>query len=356
MDRGRHSRATHTVVTAYQVWQEAVRSGIAEPELRALTGLDPAGLTDFTSRLPAAQLFAVWAAVIRRLDDPAFPLRVADGAARDARSAVFYLAAACATVREAILRSVDCATSWTTAYTLSARSTPGGGLAIVLDGLDPGDLGARCEAEFQLADFITGIRTELQPGYTPLHVRFAHRAPPDARAHHAWFGPGLEFGAPRTEVVYDPAMLDRPIGTARPGLADVLAKHLADLRMTDAPPSYRDRAWQWLAAHTGDRATVAVAARALAISERTLHRRLAEEGTSFRELNDEVRHELAVHLVRTTSRPVREIATTVGFADPRSFQRAYSRWTGTTPGRDRQLQDPQLQDPQLQDKVPARNA
>jgi transcriptional regulator GlxA family with amidase domain len=76
-------------------------------------------------------------------------------------------------------------------------------------------------------------------------------------------------------------------------------------------------------------------ARALVISERTLHRRLAAEATTFREQREAVRRELAVDLVRTSPRPFKEIATLAGFADPRAFHRAYLRWTGTTPGQDR---------------------
>jgi AraC-like DNA-binding protein len=337
MDSSRH--ATHTVVTVHQIWREAVRRGIGDAELRALTGMDPAELTDFARRIPADQVFAVWEAVIRRLDDPAFPLRVADAAAHDAHSAVYLLAASCPKVRDGIASSVGNARAWTTAYSLAVYDTGHGGMTIVLDGLDPGRLGERCEAEFQLADFVRGVRGAVDAAFVPQRVSFAHPAPPGARAHEEYFGPGLEFGADHTELELPAEVLDLPIPTAHPGLAKVLAGHVAGLRVPDVPeaPSHRVRVRRWLAAQitAGEATGAACAARALLISERTLHRRLAAEGTTFREQREAVRRELAIDLVRTSPRPLKEIATLTGFADPRAFHRAYVRWTGTTPGQDR---------------------
>ncbi|MEN3361529.1 MAG: hypothetical protein V7637_5511 [Mycobacteriales bacterium] len=341
MDRSRHGAASHTVVTAHQVCQEALRSGVGPAELRMLTGLDPAELTDFSRRLPADRLFAVWEAVMRRVDDPGFPIRAARSAALDARSAVYYLAAASATVRAAVTTSVANVSAWTTAYTISAVHRPGrllGGLSLVLDGLDPGRLGARCEAEFQVADILASLRGEVGDAVTPPRVAFAHPAPRDTGTHRGYFGPGLAFDAPHTEIVLPAEVLDLPVSTAQPGLAGVLADHVAGLRAAhDMPATYALQIREWLLDRlvAGEPGTAGAAARALTVSERTLHRRLAAEATTFRAVCEATRRQFAVDLVRRSPRAVKEIASLVGFADSRSFHRAYLRWTGTTPGRDR---------------------
>jgi AraC-like DNA-binding protein len=340
MDRSRHGAATHTVVTVHQVFREAIRSGMGRPELRASTGLDPDQLTDFSRRLPAQRLFAAWETVMCRLDDPGFPMRVARNAALDARSAVYYLAAASADVREGITLSVANVSAWTTAYTISATRRPGttGGMSLVLDGLDRDRLGARCEAEFQIADFLTSIRVAAGDAFYPCGVTFAHPAPPDAGAHRDFFGPGLVFDAPHTEMVLPADVLDLPIDSAQPGLAGVLAEHVAGLRAAhDVPASYGLQVREWLLDRFrgGESCTATAAARALTLSERTLHRRLAAEGTTFRRVCETTRRQVAVELVRSSPRGLKEIASLAGFADPRSFHRAYLRWTGTTPGRDR---------------------
>ncbi|MCB9697640.1 MAG: helix-turn-helix transcriptional regulator [Alphaproteobacteria bacterium] len=72
-------------------------------------------------------------------------------------------------------------------------------------------------------------------------------------------------------------------------------------------------------------------ARRLAVSTRTLQRRLREEGTSFKEVVDTTREGLARHYLGRTQLSASEIAFLLGFEEPNSFFRAVQRWTGTTP-------------------------
>lgn len=79
--------------------------------------------------------------------------------------------------------------------------------------------------------------------------------------------------------------------------------------------------------------TIASVARHLAMSERTLRRRLAEENTSFRDLADEVHRMLAEELLATGALSVDDVALRLGYAEATSFIAAFKRWTGTTPAR-----------------------
>ena len=69
----------------------------------------------------------------------------------------------------------------------------------------------------------------------------------------------------------------------------------------------------------------------MGLSARTLSRRLVEEGTSFRGIQDEVRHQLAVALLADASVSIAEIAFFLGYAEPAPFHRSFKRWAGTTP-------------------------
>jgi len=72
-------------------------------------------------------------------------------------------------------------------------------------------------------------------------------------------------------------------------------------------------------------------ARDLHISVRTLRRRLAEDGTSYRELRDEVREALAEELLATGALSVSDVAIRLGYAEATSFIAAFRRWKGMTP-------------------------
>jgi AraC-like DNA-binding protein len=77
------------------------------------------------------------------------------------------------------------------------------------------------------------------------------------------------------------------------------------------------------------------AARALGTSVRSLHRRLAAEGTSFRAVEADVKRALANELLARPGASLDRIAAAVGFATASAFIRAYKRWTGRTPVRAR---------------------
>lgn len=73
-----------------------------------------------------------------------------------------------------------------------------------------------------------------------------------------------------------------------------------------------------------------VAAR-LNLSPRTLHRRLEEEGSSFRAIKDALRRDLALSRLTKTAAPIAQIAADLGYADPSAFYRAFIEWTGMAP-------------------------
>jgi len=70
---------------------------------------------------------------------------------------------------------------------------------------------------------------------------------------------------------------------------------------------------------------------AIGIHERTLHRRLRSEGTTFRQELDLVRESLSLQLLQSSSLPICDIASTLGYADSSGFIRAFHRWTGDSP-------------------------
>jgi AraC-like DNA-binding protein len=79
------------------------------------------------------------------------------------------------------------------------------------------------------------------------------------------------------------------------------------------------------------RASAASVARALALSARTLSRRLSEEGTTFAEVVDELRYSLALQYLKEPGFTSAQIAWFLGYESPTSFNHAFRRWTGRSP-------------------------
>jgi AraC-like DNA-binding protein len=77
-------------------------------------------------------------------------------------------------------------------------------------------------------------------------------------------------------------------------------------------------------------------AQALHLSVRTLYRRLEAEHTSFQQVKDEVRRDVAIDRLTNGREPVSQIAVELGFGDTSSFHRAFRAWTGMTPNAYRQ--------------------
>ena len=88
-----------------------------------------------------------------------------------------------------------------------------------------------------------------------------------------------------------------------------------------------------LSAHRTDLRSGESVASALNLSLRTLHRRLAEEGTFLQQVKNEVRRDQAAERLVRTSRSIKQIARDVGFRNEKSFMRAFRQWMGESPAQ-----------------------
>ena len=84
--------------------------------------------------------------------------------------------------------------------------------------------------------------------------------------------------------------------------------------------------------------SIGIVARRLAMSPRTLQRRLSEEGTSFEILREEMRKQTAEIFLADRTLSVGEVAFLLGFSEPGAFHRAFKRWHNTTPDAFRKQQ------------------
>ncbi|HYR83066.1 MAG TPA: AraC family transcriptional regulator [Terriglobia bacterium] len=203
----------------------------------------------------------------------------------------------------------------------------------------PGGLAApRQSAEFILAAWVRAGRVATNMDWAPVEVRFAHQQPPDALDHARFFRAPIRFSTGENTLVCAAALLDTPGARSDPALLTVLDRYAANL-LAEAPAgsTFADRARAALVEEMrgGEPRASKVAAR-LKMSVRSLNRHLAGEGTTYRELLDQLRKELAARHLGDARVSIAEVAFLLGFSELSAFYRAFHRWTGQTPAEFRQ--------------------
>lgn len=165
----------------------------------------------------------------------------------------------------------------------------------------------------------------------PLAVRVEHAAPGyrGLYPHHVLARP--EFAAASTEVVVDSAALDRPLAFPDRRTRRRCEAYCTEVMRRRTQPSLVVAVRDHIRANLAE-ASLEAAAGAVRMSSRTLRRRLAEHGLTFRGLLDEAREARARDLLHRGV-PTVEVASRVGYTEPSAFIHAFRRWTGTTPGR-----------------------
>lgn len=147
----------------------------------------------------------------------------------------------------------------------------------------------------------------------------------------------MVFSKPRTRLCFHKELLDRPLRQADPQTVRLLTETTErQLQALEAETSLVGAARALLVDHIASPPKLTEAARALNLSSRGLRRKLAEAGTSYQKLMDEVRLRLATRMLTETATPIATVADELGFANASDFARAFKRWSGRPPSALRQ--------------------
>ena len=190
-------------------------------------------------------------------------------------------------------------------------------------------------SEFALAVALKLAQDSTGADITPLRVCFAHPAPDDISEHRRFFHGRVRFATGSSSMSLSAADAARPMRDADVALAGIIRRRL-EYALEDQDRSSAGatstRVRRLLVEHLGQSAlTLDAVAVALAVSRRTLTRRLAEEGASFSHIFDEVRRDFALALLQDRSLSIGDIAFFLQYSEPAAFHRSFRRWTGRTP-------------------------
>jgi len=174
--------------------------------------------------------------------------------------------------------------------------------------------------------------------WSPTSVQFSHVRPTDTAPFRRVFRTRLRFDAEACGVVFKSSCLERPIAGTDPALRRLLSRAIARSVEHAAMP-FAEQVECALPGFVLNGATSADdVARFFGIHQRTMRKRLRENGTQLQTLIDRTRYGLARQLLRDTELPVMKIAAALHYSDPNVFSRAFRNWAGASP---RQWRDQQ---------------
>jgi AraC-like DNA-binding protein len=298
-----------------------------------------APVADIVDELPYPDLVALCEDVALRLGDPYVGLSIASALEPGAYGVFEYVAASAATVGDAVELLVE---FQPLASELAQTRVVRDGDRIAFEHwIDhPSASASPQHNEFTLAAYLRlgWLRLGFRPRF--LEVHFMHdRQERRARLEETFQAP-IVFGAPRNALVMNAALLARPMVLADPRLFEILRERaeqdLQRMQLLTTVAGSLSAIYRELLVSAPHQANADEAARRMHTSVRSLHRRLAEEGTSFREVESGVKRVLANEYLRDSTQSVDRVAMLLGFANASAFIRAYKRWTGNTPHQSRQ--------------------
>jgi AraC-like DNA-binding protein len=311
------------------------RAGVKRDALMGAAGLELDRLEDIATGFTFSELVALEEKALDLTRDEGLGLRLAEQSSEAAFDVVAHLATHAPTLRDAVALCTQFQRLLMdgTAVTLTERAEA----AVVRVEFPRSTLRAdRMLAEFAIGGFVRMIRSFTVHDVVLRAVSFEHPRPAHARAYTRVFGGAERFSQPLTGVEIDRELLDRRQLHHHPELHSVLHREAANKleRLSSGSESAADRIKQYLMSVPPKRMPdMDGVARALGISARSLRRRLADEGVSYKAIVQSVLETRAEQMLSDPNRSIQETANEMGFSDPSAFQRAFKRWKGMTPGQ-----------------------
>ncbi|MGF6889428.1 AraC-like DNA-binding protein [Nocardia sp. GAS34] len=322
---------TDSVLLPQSVMRRAVEAGAEAQRLARDCDFPDWAMTGDDVRVPSGHYLRMWEVVEHSLGDADAAVRVAERYVVGEVGLYDYLFTTAPTLGAGLAICGPYVGAISTNFRFEPGPETEQEISFDVTMINGGGRGKDLAMQWALAAIFTRTRLVTKAQVNPIRVAFRQPAPRSHAGMVEVFGTStIDFGAPADAVTFHTADLDLPLDTADPRLAAILQQYAATL---PAPPpratTWSDRLALALAsALDADSATLDHVARRLAMSSRTLQRRLAEDGTTWRAELDRARHkryELATAAGRLTRA---EQAELLCYDDLRSARRAVKRWAG----------------------------
>lgn len=275
----------------------------------------------------------LWQDLLRRADEhlgeAAIGLRIGEGIGPRHFGVVGYAALACATLGDALQRLER---FHGLVYDLNPATLSVSGAQLLLEwGTEHSRPGQRVD-ETGVAALVHLARQLCGQPLAPTEVRFVNPAPQDVTPYTEFFGCPVRFDCSHTRLALPLEYLQLSLRQADPALLALLDAQAEGFLRQRADNSLTSTCQQALIPllREGHTSLAALAGR-LHRSPRSLQRHLQPDGSSFQQLLDDTRRQLAKGYLRDPHLPLGEIAALLGFSEQSAFSRAFRNWHGSSP-------------------------
>jgi AraC-like DNA-binding protein len=196
---------------------------------------------------------------------------------------------------------------------------------------EPGMPGIKQTSDGAVAGILNILGELCGPDFKASEAWFAHERPDDAAPYRKIMRTHVEFGTDAYALVFSSSWLGRALPPSEQALVSLLQDKIAEQDRLTARSFPAQVQAVMRTALTFDQVTADRLAAMFDMHVRTFRRRLSEHGTSHQQLLDDTRLSFACQLLEEDRRSLPQIAELLGYAEMRSFIRAFKRWSGTTP-------------------------
>ncbi len=316
---------------ALDLMMQIARSYKLDPiPLLEASGINLAAVTDPNKRIPYDRVQAFYDRVSELIADPNFGLRCEQFWHPTQMGALGYAWMTSSTLRSAFERLVRFIKVLNDYSTIELKETSKS-LSLMISVPNKAEVAA-FRIDGAMAMLLAMVQSNAGEEFHPHSLKITHPEPEDARQFYSLFQCPITFGAKFNSFTISTADADAPRSCSNTQLAllhdQLLIKYLADLEKGNVVERTKASIIDnLLSGNISD----AIVARSLQMSERTLQRRLREFSTTFKNILNEVREDLANSYIRDSKLTLTEISYMLGFAEMSTFSRAFKRWTGQSP-------------------------
>jgi len=322
---------TNLASSSLTVWRALESYGVDPAPLFEQAGLDPQKLYDPNARYLDSRLYKLWCLAEETTGDPYLGLKVASFWHPSAANALGYSWLASATLKDALERTVRYFRMITDKEQLSFTESDEDYRLIIENPISDYPT-ANEDLDASFAILVHLCRTCYGEAFHPLRISMSRPPLPDPEPFSEHFRAPIQYSGNENSVSFDKTVATTVLPTANAEVAraseQIVQEYLARFDRSSVAMQVRARLTEQLSSGQANQESVA---NALHMSLRSLQRRLNDEGTSYKDLLDETRRELASHYMAESHRSINEITYLLGFSEPSNFSRAFRRWTGSSP-------------------------